>query len=69
MPNLDGYHMTKKIRDIEQQQQKKSIPIVAITGAAMSGDAEYCYSMGMNDFVSKPIILKDLKKVLKKWYT
>ncbi|MCJ8302312.1 ATP-binding protein [Shewanella sp.] len=69
MPNLDGYHMTKKIRAIEQQQQQKSIPIVAITGAAMSGDAEYCYSMGMNDFVSKPIILKDLKKVLKKWYT
>ncbi|QFU21563.1 response regulator [Shewanella eurypsychrophilus] len=68
MPNLDGYNMTKKIRDMEQQDQKQAIPIVAITGAAMSGDAEYCYSTGMNDFVSKPIILKDLKKVMKKWY-
>ncbi len=69
MPNLDGYHMTKKIRMIELEQNKKAIPIVAITGAAMAGDAEHCYSTGMNDFVSKPIILKDLKKVMKKWYS
>lgn len=68
MPNLDGYHMTKKIRDIEVKQKKKAIPIVAITGAAMSGDAEYCYSTGMNDFVSKPVILKDLKIMMNKWY-
>ncbi|WP_076407463.1 PAS domain-containing hybrid sensor histidine kinase/response regulator [Shewanella sp. UCD-KL12] len=68
MPNLDGYHMTKKIRGIEQEQNKESIPIVAITGAAMAGDAEHCYSTGMNDFVSKPIVLKDLKKVMNKWY-
>ncbi|MPY23509.1 response regulator [Shewanella sp. YLB-07] len=68
MPNLDGYNMTKKIRLIELQEQRQAIPIVAITGAAMSGDAEHCYSTGMNDFVSKPMILKDLKAVMNKWY-
>ncbi|ACA85330.1 ATP-binding protein [Shewanella woodyi] len=68
MPNLDGYSMTKQIRELEEKSDKKKVPIIAITGAAMSGDAERCYSMGMNDFVSKPIILKDLKKVMDIWY-
>ncbi|WP_394146700.1 ATP-binding protein [Shewanella atlantica] len=67
MPNLDGYDMAKEIRQLEQQTNKKAVPIVAVTGAAMSGEAEYCYSTGMNDFVSKPILLKDLKKVMDKW--
>lgn len=69
MPNLDGYDMTKEIRNLEQEHNKKAVPIVAVTGAAMSGDAEYCYSTGMNDFVSKPILLKDLKKIMDKWYS
>ncbi|RTR40889.1 hybrid sensor histidine kinase/response regulator [Shewanella canadensis] len=69
MPNLDGYDMTKEIRNLEQEHNKKAIPIVAVTGAAMSGDAEYCYSTGMSDFVSKPILLKDLKKIMDKWYS
>ncbi|GGI88458.1 hypothetical protein GCM10007978_27720 [Shewanella hanedai] len=68
MPNLDGYDMTKRIRDLEKQYSKKSTPIVAVTGAAMTGDEDHCLSTGMNDFVSKPILLKDLKQVIEKWY-
>jgi signal transduction histidine kinase/CheY-like chemotaxis protein/PAS domain-containing protein len=68
MPNIDGYDMTRKIREKENAKQLKSIPIVAITGAAMSGDAEYCYDAGMDDFLSKPIQLSDLRTTLKKWY-
>ncbi|WP_028865444.1 response regulator [Psychromonas aquimarina] len=68
MPNLDGYNMTKRIREMEKTQSKAEIPIIAITGAAMAGDAEYCYSTGMNDFVSKPVVLKDLQKVMTRWY-
>ncbi|MEC4727296.1 response regulator [Shewanella sp. D64] len=68
MPNLDGYDMTTKIRQLEKQYNKRTTPIVAVTGAAMTGDAEHCLSTGMNDFVSKPILLKDLKQVIEKWY-
>lgn len=68
MPNLDGYSMTKQIRELEEKSDKKKVPIIAITGAAINGDAEHCYSIGMNDFVSKPIILKDLKKIIDTWY-
>lgn len=68
MPKLDGYDMTKKIRELEKESGKQATPIVAVTGAAMTGDSDHCLSTGMNDFVSKPLILKDLKKVVEKWY-
>ena len=68
MPNVDGYEMTRQIRDKENINQTKRIPIIAVTGAAMSGDAEYCYEAGMDDFVSKPIQLADFRATLKKWY-
>lgn len=68
MPNIDGYDMTRQIRAREKIRGNEAIPIIAVTGAAMSGDAEYCYSAGMSDFVSKPIQLADLRIILKKWY-
>ncbi|MCG9721264.1 ATP-binding protein [Shewanella sp. Isolate7] len=68
MPNLDGYDMSKQIRQIETSTQRKSVPIVAITGAAMATELDDCYRSGMNDFVSKPVQLRDLKKVIQKWY-
>jgi signal transduction histidine kinase/CheY-like chemotaxis protein len=67
MPKLDGYEMTKKIRTLEKEQNKISIPIVAVTGAAMTGDDQKCFDAGMSDFISKPIKLVDLNKVLNKW--
>ena len=69
MPNIDGYEMTKQIREIEKTKKTKPINIIAVTGAAMSGDAEYCIASGMNDFLSKPIQLSDLRTMLKKWYS
>jgi signal transduction histidine kinase/CheY-like chemotaxis protein len=68
MPNLDGYDMSKQIRQIELAAKLKPIPIVAITGAAMATELDDCYRSGMNDFVSKPVQLRDLKKVIQKWY-
>ncbi len=68
MPNIDGYQMTQIIRDLEREQKRVAIPIIAVTGAAMTGDAERCYDAGMSDFVSKPVLLSDLRAVLKKWY-
>ena len=67
MPIVNGYEMTKKIRILEKEQNKMSIPIIAITGAAMTGDEQKCFDAGMSDFVSKPIKLVDLNQVLKKW--
>ncbi|MFT5756458.1 MAG: signal transduction histidine kinase/ActR/RegA family two-component response regulator [Alteromonadaceae bacterium] len=68
MPVMDGYEMTVSIRELERSQKRVAIPIVAVTGAAMSGDSDLCIKAGMNDFVSKPVTIAALKKILKKWY-
>ncbi|NTS77128.1 response regulator [Catenovulum sp. SM1970] len=68
MPNMDGYQLTKAIRQYENQQDLLPIPIVALTGAAMSGDKEKCLAMGMTDFLSKPIQMNQLKAMMEKWY-
>ena len=68
MPELDGYNMVKEIRRIERADEQSEVPVIAITGAAMTGDEELCYSAGMNDFLSKPFQLKDLKEKLDQWY-
>ena len=68
MPKLDGYEMTKLIRTKEVQQGFKSTPIIAVTGATMNDDMEYCKSIGMDDFLSKPVKLMDIQKIMEKWY-
>jgi PAS domain S-box-containing protein len=68
MPKMDGYQMTQEIRKLEDSNNLAHIPIIAVTGAAMTGDAEHCYKAGMNSFVSKPVQLTDLREVLKEWY-
>src|SRR4051812_18050574 len=45
----------------------KDIPIVAVTASAIKGDKERCIEAGMSDYVSKPIQLLELTKVLDRW--
>lgn len=67
MPELDGYEVTKKIREIEAKSGKKRTAIIAITANAMQGDAEKCLSAGMDDYISKPLRGEHLEKVLTKY--
>ena len=69
MPNMDGYEMTAQIRALEQESNLDKVPIIAITGAAMFGDEEHCRSVGMDDFISKPVHLNKLQEMISKWYS
>ena len=62
MPHLDGYETTARIR--AAGQRGRDIPIIAITANSMVGDRERCVAAGMTDYVSKPLHLSDLKRVL-----
>ncbi len=67
MPIMDGYKATQKIRQGACGEQNKSITIIAMTANAMKGDREKCLISGMDDYLSKPLDLALLEKVLKQW--
>ena len=52
MPGLDGFDTMRIIRQLEGY---KSLPIVAVTAKAMSGDRERCLEAGANDYIAKPV--------------
>ncbi len=65
MPEMDGFQATRAIREREQETGEH-IPIVAMTAHALKGDRERCLDAGMDDYVSKPVRLKDLFACLDK---
>lgn len=66
MPELDGVETTQRIRSFKDNANHDTI-IIALTADAMSGVREELISAGMDDFLSKPIIVKTLYQMLRKW--
>jgi CheY-like chemotaxis protein len=66
MPEMDGYEATKKIRQMESEQNLKPAWIIAMTANAMEGDAELCLATGMDDYIAKPVDHNKLITVLKR---
>ncbi|TWI66933.1 PAS domain S-box-containing protein [Desulfobotulus alkaliphilus] len=68
MPDMDGFKATENIRNLEAERLPlKKVPIIAMTAAAMQQDRERCIHAGMDDFISKPVELMDLARLLQKW--
>jgi CheY-like chemotaxis protein/HPt (histidine-containing phosphotransfer) domain-containing protein len=66
MPVMDGYEATAAIRRLHEGSGKR-VPIVALTANAMQGDRQKCAAAGMDDFLSKPYSLAELRAVLARW--
>lgn len=60
MPEMDGLEAARKIREKRPEWPK----IIAITAYAMQGDREKCIASGMNDYITKPVNLEELRTVL-----
>jgi CheY-like chemotaxis protein len=70
MPEMDGLEATRKIRAFESSQKiANPVVIIAMTAHAMEGDRQNCIAAGMNDYLSKPIELKNLKNIIEKYLT
>ena len=65
MPVMDGHEATRHIRKLDNLQLA-SIPIIAMTANAFDEDKKAALDSGMNGFISKPIVLKEIIRELKK---
>ncbi|QYK00709.1 ATP-binding protein [Shewanella psychrotolerans] len=67
MPIMDGYQCTRDIRQGKAGDQYISTPIIAMTASAMMGEREKCIDLGMNDYVTKPIVAEELQEKVFNW--
>ena len=66
MPKMDGHEACRRIRDCEKQSGKAPIPIIALSAGAMKGDREFGLSVGMTDYLTKPVDFESLVITLDK---
>jgi PAS domain S-box-containing protein len=69
MPEMDGFEAARQIRTLEESgsltvQNRRHIPIIALTANALKGDRERCLDAGMDAYTSKPININELKAVI-----
>lgn len=63
MPEMDGVTATKIIRQSNQPQPR----IVAVTANALEEDRQMCFDAGMNDFVTKPLLIQVLNRIISEY--
>ena len=61
MPEMDGL---EAIRALRTMPEVSSAPIIALTALAMTGDRERCLAAGANEYLSKPVSLRELTRVI-----
>ena len=62
MPNMDGYELTKVLRE-----QGNTIPIIALTANALSGESKNCQNLGMDGYLTKPVSMAILKQTIEQY--
>lgn len=67
MPNMDGFEATSKIREMESD--KSHTPIIALTANSLPEDRARSFEVGMDEFLTKPILKDKLRNALEKWGT
>lgn len=67
MPVKDGFEATKEIREYEDKNNMKRIPIIALTASVIDDDIQHCFNVGMNSYIPKPVkrdfLIGEIKKL------
>ncbi len=72
MPEMDGYETTRRLRALERERAgavgaHAHTPIIALTANALAGDRERCLAAGMDDYLTKPVRIEQLERMLQTW--
>lgn len=67
MPVMDGYTASREIRRFEEENAKKPVPIIALSANAFADDIVKAKSVKIDDYLTKPVELDSLKKMLDKY--
>jgi signal transduction histidine kinase/CheY-like chemotaxis protein/HPt (histidine-containing phosphotransfer) domain-containing protein len=67
MPVKDGYAASRELRENERRENRRRVPIVAMTANALLGDREKCLAAGMDDYISKPVKRSSIAEALARW--
>ncbi len=67
MPQLDGYGLSRAIREIEAREGRPRTPVIAWTANVLPAAVALCHAAEMDDILTKPAGLAALKKALSKW--
>ena len=62
LPDKDGYEITGMIRKLNAQ-----VPVIALTAKAVKGERERCIAAGMNDYLTKPVSIDQIRDVIEKY--
>ncbi len=65
MPEMDGYEASRHI--LHTVPKNRRPVIIAMTAHALQGDRERCLEAGMDDYLSKPVLINDVRRCLEKW--
>jgi len=62
MPGIDGYDV---LRRVKSSDQRKHIPVTVLTSSQEVKDIQFCYALGVNSYVVKPINIEQYEQVIK----
>ena len=67
MPGLDGFQLAAAIRDVERTRGQRRTPVIALTANVLKEDMERCFASGMDDYLAKPVTVRQLVQKLRQW--
>jgi CheY-like chemotaxis protein len=63
IPGIDGYEVARRVRQSEVGSRRR-LTIVAVTALARLEDRERCFEAGVDEYIAKPIMADDIKRVV-----